>query len=49
MAWGVAGVAVALTELVVIIICLLFTLNTSKSQDLGFGIPHQHLEGEFDI
>ena len=49
MAWGVAGVAVALAELVVVFMCLLFTLHTSKSKDLGFGIPRQPLEGEFDI
>ena len=49
MAWGVAGVAVALAELVVVFMCLLFTLHTSKSQDLVFGIPHNPLEGEFDI
>ena len=49
MAWGVAGVAVALAELVVVFMCLLFTLHSSKSQDLGIGIPHQPFEGEFDI
>ena len=46
---GVAGVAVALAELVVVFMCLLFTVHTSKSQDLGFGIPRKPLEGEFDI
>ena len=47
MAWGVAGVAVALLELVVVFMCLLFKLHTSKSEDLSFGSQHQPLEGKF--
>ena len=43
MAWGVAGVAVALLELVVVFMCLLFKLHTSKSEDLSFGSQHQPL------
>ena len=46
LAWGVMGVGVALAEMAVVVMCILFVLHSRRREDLGSGIPHQPLEGE---
>ena len=49
VAWGVMGVGVALAELWVVFMCLLFTLHSRRSEELGMNIPHQPLDGRFEL
>ena len=46
LAWGVIGVILALTELGVVFMCLLFILHSRRSEKLQSNTPRPQLEGK---
>ena len=48
LAWGVIGVAVALTELCVAFICFLFIQHSKRNLNIGINTPRKISEGKIN-